>query len=235
MSVSDAQGFRRAANGLHQTASQCLALLGPLQGQNLQVIFLALDRPDHPVAELTGRLQEVRPEGLLLETAAPLPPVAPHIRFGVQIFGPTGLTQFHTRAGGPVEAGKNSLLLALPERITTMQRRRFIRVPFSGEIAYQLLQNGKPLASGGTGTGIDLSAGGVKLLVKSPLRPEQELLISFTTPDGRSYRGLRSQVVRVERQAGQYAAACRFEGLSEAREAALVQTVFRLQMRSAMR
>lgn len=182
--------------------------------------------------QVSGRIAEVTHDGVLLAVDEPLPRLAPHIRFGVEIFGQTGLSHFHSLAAAPVEVGATCLKLALPDKVETVQRRRFARAHFSGEVIYQLVHHGRALQAA-KGFGIDLSAGGLRMATTTPVREGQELLLHFETPDGRAYRGITSRVVRVESANGRCIAACRFEALGETQEAALVQAVFRLQLRNA--
>lgn len=229
----DGEGHRRAANGPAPGNSSPYAILRGLQGMAVRLLYLALATPDHPVSQVNGVIEEVRPNGLVVSVERKLPHLEGHIRFGLEIFAPAGLVNFQVRLVEPVVEGSESLFLALPKTVETVQRRRFARVPFSGDITFQHVHAGKPLLKTGEATGVDLSAGGLKMVTSSMLRPDQELLVSFQTPDGRTYRGIATRVLRVERVAGKYAAACRFERLSEAQEEALVQSVFRIQVRSA--
>ncbi|MFZ5827127.1 MAG: PilZ domain-containing protein [Bacillota bacterium] len=235
MPTRNTQGVRRTANGPDPGSTSTYSILSGLRGMAVHLLFLALATPRDPVSQVNGEIEEVRTGGLVLAVDSPLPPLEPHIRFGVEVFTPSGMVQFQARPAAPVEEGSTRLFLALPGRVETVQRRRFARAPFSGDITFQLVQAGKPLPSIGKGTGVDLSGGGLKLVSPTPLRQGQELLVSFQTPDRRSHRGILARVVRVEPQAGQYAIACRFEALGEAEEAALVQAVFRMQVRSAGR
>lgn len=235
MRTSNTQGVRRTANGPNPGTTSTYPILLGLQGMSVHLLFLAPATPRDPVTQVDGRIEEVRTGGVVLSLGRQLPFVEPHIRFGVEVSTPSGMVQFQARPGATVEEGSTSLFLALPDKVEAIQRRRFARAPFSGDIAYQLVQAGKPLPAGGKGIGIDLSAGGMKMVTGSPLRRSQELLVSFQTPDQRSHVGIAATVVRVEPQAGQYAIACRFEALGEAEEAALVQAVFRMQVRSACR
>lgn len=233
MSSSDTPGLRRTKNGPVPGISASYSALASLRGMAVHLLFLALASPRHPVTQVSGRIDEVHINGVLLSLDAPLPRLEPHIRFGVEVFRPSGMVQFQAGSATPVEEGSDSLLLRMPEKVEIVQRRRFARAPFSGDVTYQLVQDGKPLPSSGTGIAVDLSAGGIKMITPTPLRQEQEILISFQTPDRRTHRGIAARVVRAQPQAGQYVVACRFEALGEAQEAALVQAIFRMQVRSA--
>lgn len=235
MRTNNTHGVRRTGIGPDPGTTSTYSILLGLQGLSVHLLFLAPATPRDPVSQVNGTIEEVRTGGVVLSLGDQLPFVEPHIRFGVEVFTPSGMVQFQSRPVAPVEAGSTSLLLALPDRVETVQRRRFARAPFSGDIAYQLVQGGKPLPSGGKGIGVDLSGGGVKMVTASPLRKGQELLVSFQTPDRRNHRGIVATVVRAEPRAGQYNIACRFEAMGEAEEAALVQAVFRMQVRSAGR
>lgn len=228
MASQDAHGLRRTTGSVPPLYSA----LRPMRGMVVHLLFLALATPEHPVAQVNGRLAEVRPDALIVEVDGPLPRLESHIRFGVELFSPTGLMHFYSRPAAPVEAGAEQVTLVLPDKLETVQRRRFARTPYSGEVLYQSIHKGKPLP-GGKGLGIDLSAGGLKMSTTTPLKEGQELLLHFQTPDGRVYRSIPSRVMRLEHQGSRYAVACRFEGLTEVQEAALVQAVFRMQVRSA--
>lgn len=232
MPSQDAHGLNKRPKEPAPGTPATYSALSALRGMTVQLLFLALATPEHPVAQAHGRLVEVTPQSLRIEVDGRLPHLEASIRFGVELFGPTGLVHFFGRLTGRVEEGATSLTLALPEKVEMVQRRRFARAPFSGEIHYQPLLKGKP-GPLQTGIAIDLSAGGLKMSTTSPLKDGHELLIHFRTPDGRAYQGIPSRVVRMDHQGDRFTLACRFEALTEVQEAALVQAVFRMQLRSA--
>jgi len=184
---------------------------------------------------MKGTLEEVTPGGLRLTLERFLPQIEdPSMLVLVEVAGPAGPVRFRCPIAQPVVAGTATLFLSLPEKIEQIQRRHFARAPFSGTITYDQLSGIKRFGRG-QAIGVDLSGGGLKMVGPMALAQDQEILLSFDLPGGRPCTDIRATVIRVYRQGDQWAMACRFEGLSGPQEAALVQAVFRMQVRSPIR
>ncbi len=231
MRPSDAHSFRRTANNAVAGLSSVCSTLSSLRGLPAQVLFLTLATPQAPVAQMSARLEQADPSGVVLALDGCIPRLDSHVRFGVEILAPAGLVRFRCRAAKPVAEGDPTLTLHLPEKIDQLQRRRFVRAPFSGTIHYDQI-SGTQRFPGGQATGIDLSAGGLRMVTPSAIGVGRELVLGFEPLEGRHLRGIRATVVRVERRRERWAIACRFDSLSKPQEVTLVQAVFRLQLRS---
>lgn len=98
MRSSDAHRIRRAAHRPAPGVSATDPSLAGLCGAAIRLLFLALATPENPVAQATGRITAIRPDGLELGLDTRLPRLEPHVRFGVEVYGPAGLVQFSVRA-----------------------------------------------------------------------------------------------------------------------------------------
>lgn len=225
----DLQHFRQPPRPAGSTYD---ILLG-MRGVGVTLLFLDLSDPERPVTQVVGLLADVRPSSLTIDLAAPLPTLEPRARFGVEVMAGPGMLRFQTTAARPVNDGDTKADLHLPRQVESIQRRQFTRVPLSTPIAFAPASEATtPLsAAGGVGQTLDLSAGGLRLVTPAPLRFGDQLFVSFDTPDGRSYRGLRAKVVRTQTDGDRSTVALRFTSLDPETEDSLVRTIFRLQLR----
>lgn len=229
---SDAQRFRQAAQPPSALAQSAFDLLLGMRGVTVTLLFLDLSDPSRPVNEVPGFVERVDPTGLTLGLAAPLPRLAPRTRFGVEIMAGPGILRFQAQAHRIPDEGSTRIALVLPRQIESVQRRKFSRVHIATAVAFSTALDGPPeLQSGGVGQTIDLSAGGMRLVTQSPTKFGQNLFLSFNTPDGATFRGLRARVARVQNDSTRYTVALQFTDLEESVADQLVQTVFRLQLK----
>ncbi|HWI64412.1 MAG TPA: PilZ domain-containing protein [Symbiobacteriaceae bacterium] len=230
----DSQRFRQAAQPPSALAQSAFDLLLGMRSVAVTLLFLDLSVPEHPVTEIPGFVEQVSTSCLTLGLAAPLPRVDPRTRFGVEIMAGPGILRFQVAAFRTPEAGATRLQLMLPRQIESVQRRKFSRVRFSAPVAFSVVsdQTTGDAPHGGVGTGLDLSAGGMRLMTQIPLRYGETLTVNFHTPDGTAYNGVTGKVVRVQTAEHRYNVALRFTDVGETVENQLVQSVFRLQLRT---
>jgi hypothetical protein len=234
---SDSQRLRLAAQPPSALAQSAFDLLLGMRSVAVTLLYLDLASPDHPVAELPGFVEQVSTTSVTLGLAAPLPRLDPRTRFGVEIMAGPGILRFQSTAFRAPEQGDTRLQLTLPRQIESVQRRMFSRVSFTAPVAFTAADDDATTGptAGGVGQGVDLSAGGMRFLAQIPLRYGQTVAVSFHTPDGVSYRIPACKVVRVQAIDHKYTVAVRFIDTDESLENQLVQSIFRMQLRSVSR
>lgn len=229
---SDAQRFRQAAQPPSALAQSAFDLLLGMRGVTITLLFLDLTDPARPVNEVPGFVEKVEPTSLTLGLAAPLPRLAPRTRFGVEIMAGPGILRFQASPYRAPEEGSTRISLVLPRQIESVQRRTFSRVHLATAVAFSTALDGPAESQmGGVGQTVDLSAGGLRLVTQSPTKYGQQVFLSFNTPDGATFRGLRAKVARVQNDGSRYTVALQFTDLEEPLADQLVQTVFRLQLK----
>lgn len=234
---SDANRFRQPGVSASTGAQSTYDLLVSMHGTAISLLFLDLTEPSKPVSQVPGFLERATTAHVALGLAAPLPALDPRTRFGVEVLSGPGILRFQSTAAKPVEQGATRVELELPRQVESVQRRKFSRAPMSVPVAFAPAHSDsqeQPPPSG-IGQGMDLGAGGLRMVTQVPLKWGQYLFVSFNPPDGSVFRGLQSKVVRVQTDGLRCHVGLQFIDLNAQQEAQLVQTVFRLQVRGPVK
>ncbi len=208
-----------SSSGPHSTIELLLLLRGAALG--LQVPALQ-PRPD----SLFGTLDEVTARSLLLGLVTPAPDISTGTQLVVEIQERQFLLRFSTRLVVPAEGGATRLETALPCQVESVQRRQFSRQRVCLNILYALdAPSSAKQEKTGLGQSIDLSPSGLRMVAQSPLAVGQRLFLSFTLPDGASFRGLTARVVRCHVEGNRPIVALRFYELAPSIEEELFQAL----------
>lgn len=179
-----------------------------------------------PHGQVAGTLEDVQPTGMKLGLNTPVDPLPAGTLVTVEVVNGPGVVHFQSEL--QVDPSRVTAQVAVPKQVESVQRRQFSRVPVDIQIAFAAAGTGVS----GFGQSIDLSAGGVSFVTASMLSSGQYLFLTFKTPDEQQYRALPGVVVRSASDGrGRHRVAVRFDGLTQALENSLVQTVFWVQVR----
>lgn len=118
--------------------------------------------------------------------------------------------------------------VAMPRQVESVQRRQYTRVRVSAQLVFA-----RDGGESGHGQTLDLSPGGLRFSTTTPLEAGHRLFLSFTTPDGASFRGIEAVVVRAHTNSERITVAVQFGVLEPQQENDLVTTLLRLQGRPA--
>lgn len=208
-------------------------LLVGLRGQPVGFLFPHPVRSEEPL-HVPGFLEEVASSRLTLGLAAPLPRLEAETGVEVEIPSSVQVLRFQTSLLDGVETGETRIQVAIPRRVETVQRRLFSRATLSVQVVFTRPLSGEPdhPILSGLGQTLDLSPGGLRMVTSVPLRRGDTLYLSFTTPDGLTYRGMESLVTRCETGDRHRTVAVSFTDLPQALEEDLMATVYRLLLRN---
>ncbi len=213
-------------------AQSAYDLLLGLRGAAVSLLYPDPAVPDRTVPHSPGLLEDVRASFLSIGVAAPVPRLPDQARFGVEVMIGPGILRFQTTAYESPTAGATRLRLKLPDRVETVQRRQFTRTPVRMPVIFAPAgTEGHASGSSGVGQALDLSAGGLRLEVPAAIPAGRELYVSFNSPDGASYRGIRARVVRCRTEVNRSEIVLKFLDLPEEIAQDLARTVFQLQMK----
>ena len=119
-------------------------------------------------------------------------------------------------------------ILELPDSITKVQRRNFVRVPATYPFNFQIL-NQEGLSDVYKGTMIDLSGGGIRFLTEERMENKSLIYAQLNLPSGTLETPLR--VCRVERteDSKRYRVSTEFHELAERVRDRIIRCVFDIQ------
>jgi c-di-GMP-binding flagellar brake protein YcgR len=225
MYYSDPQRFRPVNLPVSSGPQSTYDVLLSLRGRPVLVTL--------PQGQVAGTLEDVQPTGLTLGLNMPLQPLPTGTPVTIEVVNGPGVVRFKSELSlGP------SLVTAqvpVPRQVESVQRRQFSRVPLDIQVAFAIPTAGGT-AQTGFGQTIDLSAGGMAFLTQSLLSVGQAIYLTFKTPDEQQYRAVPARVVRASGDGrGRHRVSVRFEGVAQAVENSLVQTVFWLQVKGRVR
>lgn len=241
---SNAQRFRPPVPLAPPGAQSTLDMVMGLKGMPTVLLVPAAGstsgEPGTTVTEVPGFIEEVSAACLTIGLAAPLPALGRQTCLGVEVLAGAGIVHFQTTVIHPVLMGETRLEVALPRQVETVQRRMFSRIPVTVQVVFTRMPGaGDGIGSdadssevNGLGQTLDLSAGGLRLVTQTPLRPGHRLFLSFTLSDGAAFRGVAARVVRARHDEGRWTAALSFSDLSSQMEGDLIQALSRLQLRN---
>lgn len=199
-----------------------------LLGCPLSVVFLRFCAADLPVVQADGHLRLAGAQSLTLELDTDLPPLDPRTRFGVYAAGKQGLVRFQSCMTAPPEPGSRILTLARPESVQVLQRRRFPRVPLAVPLLFRCQD------TWGEGIPLNLSSGGLAFQAAAPLARGAAIVLELraAATEARDLQDVRARICRCRQQpGGPWEIAVQFVELTAAQEAALVQLVWKSQIR----
>lgn len=208
-------------------------LLVGMRGQPVGFLFPHPVRSEEPLY-VPGFLEEVAASRLTLGLAAPLPRLEAKTSVEVEIPSGVQVLRFHTSLLDEVETGETRIQVGVPRRVETVQRRLFSRAALSVQVVFTRPLSGEPdhPILSGLGQTLDLSPGGLRMVTSVPLRRGDTLYLSFTTPDGRTFRGMDSLVTRCQADDRHRTVAVSFTNLPQALEEDLIAIVYRLLLRN---
>jgi hypothetical protein len=216
------------AAGYQSTIDLLLSLRGAVVG-------LQLTTTETTPESLLGTLDEVTARSLILGLVVPAPEISNGAHLLVEIQDGQLLLRFVTRLVRPVDRGATRLETALPHQVESVQRRQFSRQRLSSNILYALDNSSSSKhQKTGLGQAMDLSPGGLRMVAQHPLPVGQRLFLSFTLPDGASFRGLTAQVIRCHMEGTRPIVALQFEALAPPVDEELFQALTRQTYKSPM-
>ncbi|MCL6639437.1 MAG: flagellar brake domain-containing protein [Firmicutes bacterium] len=159
-------------------------------------------------------------------------------KVNVRFMGDNEVFSFDSTVQGTISDGIPLYELAVPERLTRVQRRNHVRVPATLEIRLREATDGAASGGGFDEQGetivksINISAGGLKFLAEKKYPAGTVLMVRFSLPKdgGIVYIDARAKVVRCENvgddDKGRYAVAVKFVKISPFHQDVIYSYVF---------
>ncbi len=191
------------------------------KGQDFRII------PENFESATTFDLKEVGASTLDIEIKCYDNKILSDYKMGakVEIFGsiPDGLVYFQTKV---IDANGTRLTIELPENIKNIQRREYSRVKFMGDIEFECKKDMVLNVE-------DISAGGLKMITKEPLKVDSDYPIKITLINNLdiecTFTPIRVQdTIYKEKEA--YVVSGSYKDISSIERIALVQYSFKVMM-----
>jgi len=152
----------------------------------------------------------------------------------VKFFKDDSNYDLETRVTDEVKDSIPLLRLAYPEQINRIQKRNHVRLPVELEVQYAPVnQAGKkeaPLVFAKAST-VDISGGGMKLMVRHPIEEKEMLTLKFYLPLRRGLehlilRALVNRCIEVDPQTQKYQLSLEFDSINRRQQDIIVRFIF---------
>lgn len=215
---SHAQRFQPVAAPQHGPQSIHELLLG-LRGLPIALSHAASETP------VPGFLEDVAVRLLSLGVARPLGDLGKGAPVTVTVPAGSLVHRFESAVVGVAAAG-TWIQVGMPRQVESVQRRQYTRVKVTVQLVFA-----RVAGENGLGNTLDISPGGLRFTTATSLEVGHRLYLSFSTPDGASFRGIEAAVVRVQAGPERNTVAVQFCGIEPQQESELVASLLRLQVR----
>lgn len=162
-----------------------------LGGQPVRVTLLDASSRER-TARLHGVLTSIRGTGLTIECVDSVPALVEGTPMAVEAMVKGVQTWFHTSLTSTVRRAASQILLRLPEKVQTIQRRQHPRVDFDAPVHLVLKGIGQVIK----GTLRDLSAGGASIRLSGPVVSGEIVQLIFNLGSGLFFENLEGEVLR---------------------------------------
>lgn len=195
------------------------------QNRPVRISVYAPGGRERILASLQGTVVSTSDEGILVDLLSPFQHFWHEADMVVEVLLPQALVRFESKALSDHEARTlNHLAIRRPMYVDAIQRRQHHRIDMV--LPVQVTWDGTP--SRVLGKVLNLSAGGLGLLLEKPVPEGEDLRVDFITHEGTRYHGLPARVVRLKVEAEGAVVAVHFRQVHPDVIAALTSYVNRL-------